>query len=97
MPAFNVVRFSVKPEFEQAFVDAHRDAPRFPGMIRITLVKAADRRYFLVGEWASFDALAAARPGMISMLDRIRGYLDDLGNGLGVTDPISGESVLTLE
>ena len=96
MPAFNVVRFSVKPGFEQAFVDAHRNAPPLPGMIRFSVVKASEHRYFVVGEWESLDALAAARPGMIAMLDSFRACLNDLGNGQGVTDPISGESVLTL-
>ena len=31
---------------------------------------------------------------MIETLDRIRGMLEDLGNGLGVTDPVSGEVVV---
>ena len=31
---------------------------------------------------------------MISMLDQVRGMLEDMGNNLGVTDPISGESVV---
>ena len=63
------------------------------------LVAAAiiSARYFVVGEWESMEALGAARPAMIGMLDRFRHCLDDLGNGLGVTDPISGDSVLTLE
>ena len=30
---------------------------------------------------------------MIARLDEIRGLLEDLGGGLGVTDPISGETV----
>jgi hypothetical protein len=40
------------------------------------------------------DALAAARPTMIGILDSFRDKLEDLGNGLGVTDPVSGEVVL---
>ena len=40
------------------------------------------------------DALAAARPAMIAMLDEFRGKLEDLGGGLGVTDPVSGEAVI---
>ena len=38
-----------------------------------------------------------ARPIMIGLLDRMREYLEDLGNGLGVTDPVSGEVVVTLK
>jgi hypothetical protein len=30
---------------------------------------------------------------MISILDEMRGMLEDLGGGLGVTDPVSGEVV----
>jgi hypothetical protein len=32
---------------------------------------------------------------MIAMLDTFRERLEDLGGGLGVTDPVSGEAVLT--
>jgi len=31
------------------------------------------------------------------MLDSFRDMLEDLGNGLGVTDPVSGETVLQLK
>ncbi len=34
---------------------------------------------------------------MIGLLDGMRGYLEDLGNGLGVTDPVSGEVVVALK
>ena len=37
--------------------------------------------------------LIAARPKMIARLDTFRGILEDLGGGLGVTDPVSGELV----
>ncbi len=33
---------------------------------------------------------------MIGMLDSFRDTLEDLGGGLGVTDPISGEAVLEI-
>lgn len=33
---------------------------------------------------------------MIAILDSVRGMLDDLGGGLGVTDPVSGEVVVKL-
>jgi hypothetical protein len=34
---------------------------------------------------------------MIGLLDSMRDYLEDLGGGLGVTDPVSGEAVVTLK
>jgi hypothetical protein len=43
------------------------------------------------------DALAKARPNMFASLDSFRDMLEDLGGGLGVTDPISGPVVLELK
>ncbi|WBY02369.1 antibiotic biosynthesis monooxygenase [Ramlibacter tataouinensis] len=98
MTAFNIVRFRVKPGREQEFIDAHRKAdPQFGGMQRFSLVKTGDRTYCVVGEWDSMAELAAARPGMIAMLDSFRDCLEDLGGGLGVTDPVSGEVVARFE
>jgi quinol monooxygenase YgiN len=97
MTAFNIVRFRVKPGHDEAFIEAHRRADRaFKGFLRGSLVKTAERSYCMVGEWDSFASLAAARPQMIGLLDTFRADLEDLGNGLGLTDPVSGEVVLTL-
>lgn len=98
MSAFNVVRFRVKPGQEQQFIELHRKAKRkFDGFQRGTLVRTGDRTFCLIGEWRSMQDLANARPQMIGFLDEMRGLLEDLGGGLGVTDPVSGESVLELE
>jgi hypothetical protein len=43
------------------------------------------------------DALAAARPKMIATLDGFRDTLEDLGGGLGLTDPVSGPVVLAMK
>lgn len=94
MTAFNIVRFRVKPGHDEAFVEAHRRAERrFKGMRRGSLVKTGERTYCLVGEWDAFDSIVAARPQMIALLDTFRAELEDLGGGLGVTDPVSGEVV----
>ena len=34
---------------------------------------------------------------MIGLLDQMRDLLEDLGGGLGVTDPVSGEAVVSLK
>lgn len=95
--AFNIVRFRVKPGREQAFIDAHRRADFVAaGFRRGSLVKTGERSFCMVGEWDSFDSLAAARPKMIAVLDSFRAELEDLGGGLGVTDPVSGTVVLDL-
>jgi antibiotic biosynthesis monooxygenase len=95
MTAFNVVRFRVKPEGEDAFLAAHRSLePDFEGVRRFTLFKTGDQTYCVIGEWESFDHIVNARPQMVSLLDSFRAHLEDLGSGLGVTDPISGPVVV---
>ena len=98
MTAFNIVRFRVKPGREQEFVDYHRsiDARLLPGARSFTLVKTGDSAFCAIGQWASFDNIVAARPTMIGFLDAMRDCLEDLGGGLGVTDPVSGEAVVEL-
>ena len=97
MTAFNIVRFRVKPGNEQRFIDEHRAArAAFKGFLGGNLVRTGDQTFCMVGEWRSFESLAAARPEMIALLDRFRDLLEDLGGGLGVTDPVSGEVVARL-
>ena len=98
MTAYNIVSFRVKPGREQEFLDAHRKArPNFKGFIDGAMVKTGDHTFCIVVKWASFKSIINARPGMIAMLNSFRDCLDDLGNGMGVTDPVSGESVVTLK
>lgn len=98
MTAFNSVRFRVKPGRDQEFLDAHRNTPRdWPGLKHANIIKTGDRSYCIIAEWTDMEALAAARPQMIANLDRFREVLEDLGGGLGVTDPVSGPVVLELK
>lgn len=98
MSAFNAVRFKVKAGREQDFLDAHKRVDRnWPGMLHANIIKTGERTYCIIGEWADMEALAAARPQMIATLDSFRDTLEDLGGGLGVTDPISGPVVLALK
>ncbi len=98
MTAYNVVRFKVKAAREKEFVDLNRQMGGTPmkGFRKAALIKTGDRAYCLIGEWDSFDAIVAARPQMVASLDGMRDLLEDLGGGLGVTDPVSGEAVLEL-
>lgn len=97
MTAFNVVRFRIKPGREGEFIEAHRKSRAdFAGFKRFVLIKTGDRSYCVVGEWESFQTLTAARPQMLAMLDTFRDTLEDLGSGLGVTDPVAGEVVLEM-
>ncbi len=98
MTAFNAVRFRVKPGRDQEFLDAHKKvAANWAGLKRVNMIKTADRSYCIIAEWTDMDALAKARPAMISTLDSMRDTLEDLGGGLGVTDPVSGPVVMELK
>jgi hypothetical protein len=96
MTAYNVVRFRVKPGMEDAFVASQRKSldGDMPGSIEAALIKTGERSYCFIGKWDRFDSIVAARPTMISFLDEVRPYLEDFGNGIGVTDPVSGETVV---
>ncbi len=94
MTAYNSVRFKVKAGQEQAFIDAHKKIGSFPGMRDGAVIKTGDRTYCIIGKWDNIDAIVAARPGMIAQLDGFRHMLEDLGGGLGLTDPVSGPAVV---
>lgn len=97
MTAFNTVRFKVKPGSDQAFLDAHQQVgSQWPGLIRAHIIKAGEGAYCLVAEWRDTDALAEARPAMIATLNSFRDTLDDLGEGRGLTDAVSGPVVMAL-
>jgi heme-degrading monooxygenase HmoA len=98
MTAFNAVRFRVKPGRDQDFLDAHRKVEaNWPGLKSANIIKTGDRTYCIIVEWSDMDALANARPHMIATLNSFRDALEDLGGGLGVTDPVSGPVVLALK
>jgi len=94
MTAFNVVRMRVKPGREGEFVAAGKSVDRdFKGLRKASMIKTGERAYCFIGEWNSMQDIVAARPEMIKDLDRWRDLLEDLGNGLGVTDAVSGEAL----
>ena len=95
MTAFNVVRFRTKPGREHEFIEAHRTTnfDGFTGSRRFVLIKTGERTFCAVGEWDAFDNIVNARPAMIGLLDKFRDMLEELEGGVGVTDPVSGETV----
>jgi heme-degrading monooxygenase HmoA len=96
MTAFNAVRFRVKPGCDQEFLDAHNNVD-WPGIRHVNMIKTGERSYCIIAEWDSMDAMAAARPHMVATLNSFRHTLEDLGGGLGVTDPVGGPVVLNLK
>ncbi len=98
MTAFNAVRFRVKPGREQEFLDAHKKVQAdWPGLVHANMVKTGERSFCIIAQWTDMDALAKARPNMVATLDSFRDTLEDLGGGLGVTDPVAGPVVLALK
>jgi hypothetical protein len=103
MAAYNIVRMRVKPGREQEFLELHKttnkeiaDQMKKNGWRRGAVVKTGDRSYCFLAEWESMDSIVKSRSLMIGQLDKMRGMLEDLGNGLGVTDPVSGETVVEI-
>jgi len=95
MTAFNAVRFRVKPGRDQEFLDAHKKVQaNWAGLLHVNMIKTGERTYCIIAEWSDMDALANARP---ATLDSFRDTLEDLGGGLGVTDPVAGPVVLALK
>jgi hypothetical protein len=95
MTAYNVVHMRVKPDREAEFLAMNRSPGHEvkAGLRSAALVRTGDRSYCFIGEWDSMDAIVAARPDMIADLNRMRDMLEDLGNGFGVTQAVSGEAV----
>ena len=89
MTAFNIVRFRVKPGHQEQFIAQHRGMKN-PGL------KGFRGGFCFIGEWANFQKIVDARPLMINILDAFREHLEDQGEGLGLTDPVSGEVVVKL-
>lgn len=98
MTVMNVVHMRVKPGKEEEYIRIHKEMNRdsMPGSRSFRLVRVGERSFIVVGEWESMAAMAAARPAMVGNLDKLRPILEDLGGGRGVTEPWSGEVVLTL-
>lgn len=95
MTAFNTVRFRVKPGRDQEFLAAHgaiKDT--WPGLTHANIIKTGDQTYCIIAEWPDMDTCIKARPAMIATLNSFRDTLEDLGNGLGVTDAVAGAVVL---
>jgi hypothetical protein len=98
MTAFNAVRFLIKPGREEEFLKAHLAVQaQWAGLRHANIIKTGERRYCIIAEWSDMDAMVAARPAMIATLDSFRDTLEDLGGGLGVTDPVAGPVVLALK
>ena len=90
----NVVRFKVKTECVDDFLQHFSNLPSFEGKLSQILIKTGEHNYCAVGLWESEDAVVAARPAMIASLDTARHMLDEISPDMGVTDAVSGPVVV---
>ena len=86
------VRFLVKNGKVDEFLDSIKTNPNW-GETYSHTVKTGDLTFVWNAIFESEEALINARPGMISILDRLRDYLQEISPELGVTDPVSGPIV----
>ncbi len=92
----NVVRFKLKKDCVEKYFEVI-DKTNFEGMTQRYIAKTGDYDYCFVGIWESANAIASQRPKMISHLNEVRGFMEELSPELGVTDPVSGNIVSKVE
>ena len=90
----SVVKFKVKAEEENNFIEAMNKYNLPEGLIYRKLIKTGQNSYCSIIEWVNKKALENARPHMIAFLDTIRNMLIEFSQDLGVTDPASGPVVI---
>lgn len=93
MEFMNVVRMQIKPgRFDEwtALIETHMERYReIDGLISARYIRTGQSGVCGVGLWRSEDAIAAARPLLIELLDEMRPLLEG-----GDTDPVSGEVIV---
>jgi quinol monooxygenase YgiN len=98
MVAFNVVRFKVKSGKDADFLAANDNvSSEWGGLRSASIIRTGEQTYCLIAEWEDTDALTRSRPQMIATLNTFRHLLDELGDGLGVTDAVSGSVAKVLK
>ena len=90
----SVVKFKVKTEEENNFVEAMQKYNLPDGLIYRKLIKTGDSAYCSIIEWVNEEALENARPQMIAFLDTVRSMLIEFSQDLGITDPASGPVII---
>ena len=90
----SIVKFKVKTEDENNFIESMQKFNLPDGLIYRKLIKTGEYSYCSIIEWANEEALENARPQMIAFLDTIRNMLIEFSQDLGVTDPASGPVVI---
>ena len=94
MSHMNIVKFHVKQDSVEEFLNIFKEATLSPGQISAKLVQIDDNKFCSMGLWDSKDSMDKAMPDMIGFLDTIRHMLEEISEELGVTDPASGPLIM---
>ena len=90
----SIVKFKVKKEEENNFIESMKKFNLPDGLIYRKLIKTGEYSYCSIIEWVNEKALENARPQMIAFLDKIRSMLIEFNQDLGITDPASGPVII---
>jgi len=94
MQYMNIVKFQVKPENVEDFLNAMRNQPSWEGNIEMRIVQTGENKFCGCGLWESKEMMFASMDGMVAWLDTIRPMLEVISAELGVTDPASGPVII---
>ena len=89
----STVRFSVKQDFIEEFVEREKELDYTEMAEQVTLIKTSENTFCWIGVFESENAIIACRPKMIEQLDSLRHTLEEISPDVGVTDPASGPVV----
>ena len=90
MKYMNVVKFKVKPDCVNDYIEALNNQPSWMGNTESRTIQTADNALCSYGLWESKEAMDSAMESMVSWLDTVRDMLEEISPELGVTDPVSG-------
>ena len=94
MKSCNVVRYKVKPEHKDEYIQAMSKLELMESNLSRKLIQTGDYQFFEIYEWETEEALASAMSKMIKFLDTFRHMLEEISPELGVTDPVSGPIIV---
>ena len=90
MKHINIVRFKVKLEHVNDYLEALTKQPVWKGNIEGKTIQTGENRFCAYGLWESKEAMDLEMDSMVGWLDTIRHMLEEITPELGVTDPVSG-------
>ena len=94
MKSSNVVRYKVKPEHKDEFIQAMSKLELMESNLSHKLIQTGDCQFCEIYEWETEEALTSAMPNMIKFLNTFRHMLEEISPELGVTDPVSGPVIV---